>query len=73
MSEGEDKGAMKPKGLNSIVNIDWEHLFSEGEDKWAMKPKGLNSSQHRLRTPMSEGEDKGAVTPKGLNSIVNID
>jgi hypothetical protein len=26
MSEGEDKGTMKPKGLNSIVNIDYEHL-----------------------------------------------
>jgi hypothetical protein len=26
MSEREDKGAMKPKGLNSIVNIDKEHL-----------------------------------------------
>jgi hypothetical protein len=23
---GEDKGAMKPKGLNRIVNIDEEHL-----------------------------------------------
>jgi hypothetical protein len=27
MSDGEDKGAMKPKGLNSIVNIiNKEHL-----------------------------------------------
>ena len=42
MSEGEDKSAMKPKGLNSS-----QHRLitpmSEGEDKGAVTPKGLNS------------------------------
>ena len=42
MSEGEDKGAMKPKGQNSSQHR-LRTPMSEGEDKGAMKPKGLNS------------------------------
>ena len=43
MSEGEDKGAMKPKGPKEHSQHRLRTPMSEGEDKGAMKPKGLNS------------------------------
>ena len=43
MSEGEDKGAMKPKGPKQHSQHRLRTPMSEGEDKGAMKPKGLNS------------------------------